>query len=463
VSEQPSRPEAKSILAVIVPLALVATIVIEAIEPQLAIIEYDDLREGQLEAAGAVVLTLIGGVLLGRNRRDRSRRNLLLATGFLVLAVASLFASIATPIVDSLSTSHFATWTTAIGGSLGALLLVGGAAMPERSVRRAEVARTLVGAALGLGAVALVTAVGGDALPDAFETLPTAAEELRPGMEHPALVIVELLTAAGCGAAAWRIAIRADTDRDELWRWMAVGLTLLAIAFLNYALFPSRFTELLYSGDLAFLIAIGVLLCGAILEITSTEAALVRWAVSSERTRVADELRAGVAQELAFMASQAQQFARGPEDGKPFDELVASVERAMEESRGAIAALVRPVDEPLATAVGDAAQDAAGRLGLRLELDLERDVDTGREARDGLVRLTREAVIVAARERGARTLSVELRGGRHVTLRLTDDGQRAAAASLAVQAMRERAEALGATFEIAPAAGAGTTVKVALP
>lgn len=104
-----------------VPLALVATIAIEAAEPELAIIEYDDLREGQLEAAGAVVLTLIGGVLLGRNRRDRSRRNLLLATGFLVLAVTSLFSSIATPVVDSLTASHFATWTTAAGGALGAV------------------------------------------------------------------------------------------------------------------------------------------------------------------------------------------------------------------------------------------------------------------------------------------------------------------------------------------------------
>jgi signal transduction histidine kinase len=462
VSEQPSRPQAKSILAVTVPLALVATIAIDAAQPQLAIIEYDDLREGQLEAAGAVVLTLIGGVLLGRNRRDRSRRNLLLASGFLVLAVASLFASIATPIVDSLSTSHFATWTTAAGGTLGALLLVGGAVAPERTVRRREAARTLVGAGLGFAVVAGIAALAGGVLPDAFDSVPTAADQLRPGLEHPALAVVELLTAAGCGAAAWHVAVRADAERDELWRWMAVGLTLLAIAFLNYALVPSRFTELLYSGDLAFLIAIGVLLFGAILEITSTEAALVRWAVSSERTRVADELRAGVAQELAFMASQAHEFARGA-DGRPFDELVASVERAMEESRGAIAALVRPVDEPLAVAVGDAARDAAAGVGLRVELDLERDVETGREARDALVRLTREAVIVAARERGARTFSVELRGGRHVTLRLIDDGQRGAAASLAVQAMRERAEALGAKFEIASSSGAGTVVVVALP
>jgi signal transduction histidine kinase len=452
-----------SILAVVVPVALVATVAIEAAEPRLALIEYDDLREGQIEAAGAVVLMLIGGVLLGRNRRDRSRRNLLLATGFLVLAVANLFASIATPVVDSLSTSHFATWTTAASGALGALLLVGAAALPERSVRRREVARTLAGAGAALAGIALIAALAGDALPDAFERLPTAADDLRPGSEHPALLVVELLTAAGCGAAAWRVAVLADTDGDELWRWLTVGLALLAIAFVNYALVPSQFTELLYSGDLFFLLAIGVLLWGAIVEITSTEAALVRWAVSSERTRVADELRAGVAQELAFMASQAHAIARRPGDGGPLDELAASVERALEESRGAIAELVRPVDEPLAVAVAGAARDTAAVVGLRVELDIDPHVDTGRAARDALVRLTREAMLVAARDRGARTLAVQLQGGRHVTLRLIDDGQRAAAESLAIQAMRERAEVLGATFAIAPAAGAGTIVEVVVP
>jgi signal transduction histidine kinase len=452
------------LLAVIVPLALLATITIEATEPRLAIIEYDDLREGQIEAAGAVVLTLIGGVLLGRISRDRSRRHLLLATAFLAMAVVNLFASVATPVVDSLSMSQFATWTTAGGGALAALLLVGAAVLPERAVRRGEVARTLAAAGAGLIVTALSAALLGDSLPDAFETLPTSADELRPGSEHALLLAFELLTAAGCGAAAARLAVLADTEGDELWRWMSVGLALLAVAFVNYALVPSQFTELLYSGDLFFLLAIGVLLWGAIIEITSTEAALVRWAVSSERTRVADELRAGIAQELAFMASQTKAIERRPQDGSPIDELAASVERALEESRGAIASLVRPVDEPLATSVADAARDAAAGVGVRVELDLDPHAQVDRDVRDMLVRLTREAVLVAARDRGARTLSVQLLGGRHVTLRLVDDGVRTdRAASLAVQAQRERAEALGATFTTVPAAGTGTIVEVVLP
>ena len=67
---------ATSALAVVVPAALAASLAALIAGPQRTVIEFDDLRAGQLEAAGAVVLTLIGGVSLGRTRRDRSRRSL---------------------------------------------------------------------------------------------------------------------------------------------------------------------------------------------------------------------------------------------------------------------------------------------------------------------------------------------------------------------------------------------------
>ena len=103
-----------------------------------------------------------------------------------------------------------------------------------------------------------------------------------------------------------------------------------------------------------------------------------------------------------------------------------------------------------------------------MELDLDLDADVDRESRDALMRLTRDSVIVAARHRGARVLSVQLLGGRHVTLRVIDDGQHGhgsgpgSAGTLALQALRERAEALGATFTTSPAAGSGTLVEVVL-
>ncbi len=144
------------------------------------------------------------------------------------------------------------------------------------------------------------------------------------------------------------------------------------------------------------------------------------------------------------------------------------MERALDESRGAIAALARPVDEPLAVAVGDAARDAAAHAGARVRLDLDPSAEVGREARHALVHLTCDAVIVAARQRGAREITVQVLGGRDVRLRVIDDGTRIdgagrqPAAALALQALRERAEAPGARFTTSAAAGSGTVVEVVL-
>ena len=341
------------------PCSLVLSLVVQVAEPRLGVFEYDDLREGQLEAAGAVVLILVGGVLLGRVRRNRSRRNLLLGAGLLVLATTELFVSIATPLADSLARSTFATWTTAGGGVLAAIALAVAAWLPDRALPRGpgSVALTLAAAAFALSAIAVAS--GLLPLPAPFERLPLSAAEIEPGGEHWALLLAELVTATGLAACAARLALLADAERDQLWRWIAIALGLAGVAFVNYALVPSQFTELLYVGDVFLLLAVGSLLAGAILEITSAEAALVRSAVSTERTRVADELRAGVAQELAFIASQTDLFTRRPDRQPALDELAASVERALDESRGAISELARPVDEPLAAALRDVARDVA--------------------------------------------------------------------------------------------------------
>ena len=104
-----------------------------------------------------------------------------------------------------------------------------------------------------------------------------------------------------------------------------------------------------------------------------------------------------------------------------------------------------PVDAPLASAVAAAARDAAARFGARVEVEAD-DFTVAHDERDALARLTHDCVIEATRHRGARELRVELRGG---VLRLSDDG-RPATYTLAREALREQAEALGATFVAEP-------------
>ena len=129
-----------------------------------------------------------------------------------------------------------------------------------------------------------------------------------------------------------------------------------------------------------------------------------------------------------------------------------AVERALDESRGAIAALSRPMDEPLDLALGHAALDVANRVGARLQLDLEQGVEVPPDWRDALLRITREAVANAVRHGRARTVSLQLRDGDAVWLRVTDDGDgfdpRAprSSQSFGLTSMRERTESLGGQF-----------------
>ena len=99
-----------------------------------------------------------------------------------------------------------------------------------------------------------------------------------------------------------------------------------------------------------------------------------------------------------------------------------AVERALDESRGAIAALNRPIDEPFDRALGHAALDIANRVGARLHLDVAEDVDVSPDWRDALLRISREAIANAVRHGRARTISVQLREGDSWRLRVTDDG-----------------------------------------
>ena len=91
--------------------------------PRSRFMEYDDLREGQLEAAAAMVMTVAGGVLLGRFRRRA--RAVPARRGRLARARRRehLRRDRHPPVVDSLAADHPATWTAAGSAAVGATLL----------------------------------------------------------------------------------------------------------------------------------------------------------------------------------------------------------------------------------------------------------------------------------------------------------------------------------------------------
>jgi signal transduction histidine kinase len=423
--------------------------------------------------AAGMVLIFIAAVLLGRFRLNRSRRTLLKLAAVVILVLDNLSSAIYTVAVDAPSSNGFATWAFAAHGVIGASLLAVAAVLPDRPVRdrRREMIQILGGSIALFAGVTGVIGLLGASLPGAFQEPPVDPELLDVLSEHPALVVAEVFTAAAYGIAAIRFAQLADEQEDEFLKWLGIGSVMAAIAFINYALFPSQFTELLAAGDLLFLGAVFALLFGAVQEISREEAAMIRSAVLEERRRVARDLHDGVAQELAFIASQTRWFLREPENLQPLPEILDAVERALDESRSAIAALGRPVDESLDLALGHAALDVAGRVGARVHLELDDHIEVPPDWRDALLRITREAIGNAVRHGQARTINLQLRNSNAdgVRLRVSDDGEGfdvsapRSPQSFGLTSMRERTESLGGEFTIASTPGAGTTVEVSLP
>jgi signal transduction histidine kinase len=212
------------------------------------------------------------------------------------------------------------------------------------------------------------------------------------------------------------------------------------------------------------------LLIGAALEIATYQRGLARAAVLDERRRVARQLHDGLAQELAFIVTQTRRLASKERSDKTLAYLATAGERALAESRHAIAALSQPADEPLDVAVERVADEIAHRAGMTLELNVTREVSVGVDAHEALLRIVREAMTNAARHGKARRVSVALSCEDGVHLRIDDDGVGFEPAEptepwrgLGLASMRERTEALGGSLLIDSRPGSGARIEVVLP
>jgi signal transduction histidine kinase len=454
--------------------SLIVSVLVEAVDldPSLGTRRF----HVALETADAMVLIFLAAVLLGRFRSDGSRRNLLLAAAVVVLAGKNgLYAALAMFAEDLPTGDDPSVWGTALSGVIGAALLAAAGLLPDRRIDN-SIGRTMALLALGGAAVVSMTVLASllhESLPFAFPPVPADTDsvtELNVFSGHPAKIAIDLATAACYAIAAVSFARLADRSGDAFISWLGIGSAIAAGAFVNYALIPSRFTELIYGGEILWILAVMAFWYGAISEISNLEAALVRSAVRSERKRVARDLHDGVVQELAYISTQAA-WLLGRADGQPYEQPVRrirdAVERALDESRGAIAALNREMDEPLHHAVGNAAADVATRVGVRLDLDLDPTSKASAEWRDALIRIAREAVGNAVRHGGAKEVRLGLTGDPAV-LTVCDDGKGfdptspRSPQSFGLQSMRERAESLGGDFELESTPGHGTTVRVTL-
>jgi signal transduction histidine kinase len=420
-----------------------------------------------IETAATLTALLAGLLVLGRFLRQPTLRELVLAGGLLLLGVTNLLYSLIPALVDA-TPGSFDTWSPLVGRLLGAVALALATILPATPLprRRRALMHVIGGVAVVVVATGVISALLAPVLPTGIDPDLSPESSGRPRVVgEPVVLAVQLVAMLLYAAAAVGFMRRAEETRDELMTWLAVGATLLAFARLNYFLFPSIYSEWVYTGDFLRLAGYLVVLAGAFREIFMYQRELAEAAVHRERRRIARQLHDGLAQDLAFISGHARRFARS-DDSELARHIARAAERALDESRLAITTLTRPVDAPLDASVAQAAEDVAHRAGVQIELDLAEGVEAPDSVHDALARIVREAITNAARHGGARAVAVRLRADDGVSLTIEDDGSGLPADTshgFGLLSMRERADGLGGTLRVSPGRERGVRVEVQLP
>jgi signal transduction histidine kinase len=265
------------------------------------------------------------------------------------------------------------------------------------------------------------------------------------------------------GLAAVAFTRRAARTGDPLHAWLGPACAFGAFARINYFLFPSIYSEWVYTGDMLRAMFYLLLLVGAGYEVRTYWAAQAEAAVFEERRRVARDLHDGAVQEIGYVRSLAAGRAR---DGdRDAERIVAAAERALAEMRGALTALTARLDEPLAETVRRAACEVADRYDVPVELDADGSVPATQPEREAVVRIVREAVGNAVRHGKATHVQVELAGSPRRRLVVRDDGvgfdpATAGDHGFGLVSMRDRAEGIGGRLTVDSAPGRGAVVEV---
>ncbi len=212
------------------------------------------------------------------------------------------------------------------------------------------------------------------------------------------------------------------------------------------------------------------------IQLTQYAASQEQLAVSRERNRMARELHDTLAHSLSAVAVQLEAIdsvmMTAPDEAHDIlGKALAQTRSGLTETRRAMHALrASPLDDlGLALAIQNLASTTAQRSGMELTLQMpETPPVLSPAVEQGVYRIAQEALANTARHAGATHLTVALAINGAVMLTITDDGRGFDAVAVAgdhmgLQLMRERAEMLGGTLDIASGAGGGTTIRLVVP
>ena len=421
-----------------------------------------------LNTVDACVALLAAYLVHGRFVRRGRLQDLLISQGLVMLAVAGLGLRYLAGLFTQFPAGTLDVWLPLAIRVLGAVLIVAGAVAGNRTTRMERIRRWpfLPVAASVLVVLAVLWSLG-PRLPVAFapSTRPDSAES--PFLTgHPLLLTAQTLAAVCFLVASVLYTAQASRHPDELVRWLGPACALAGFARINYLLFPSLYTDWLYTGDLLRTGSYLLLLIGATREIRQYWTTHAEVAVLADRHRLARELHDGVIQELGYIRSESHALpAAAAEQGK---DIIGACDRALDEARSALEALSHPGEDTLGLTLHRAAQQLTDRYGVSLEVVVDDRVSADQEQRHALVRIAREATSNAVRHGGARrvTLSLAQQDGRR-RLSISDDGSGFDIAAVGrtstgygLTSMRDRAAGLPGALNIESAPRGGSVVTV---
>jgi signal transduction histidine kinase len=423
------------------------------------------------ETTATCAAMLLAALSYGRWRQRRLVADLLTVSAFIQLALGNLVFAVIPLVVAPAEARPSVRLAALASGAVAALLFAAASYAPERPLtgRWEQMSRPmlLAAAVFVVGVLAVVAASAGGVtgqtgLPSSEVSVDTGALSVR---------LLQIVTAVAFALASLGFVRRGIRDADVFYGWLAVTAALWSLARTNFAFTPPHLVATLTVGDWLRLAAYAVAVVAAASEFTGYWRRIAETAVLEERRRIARDLHDGLAQELAFIATQTRGLAAATDEPDRLAMIARSADRALDESRRAVAALTRPIDEPLDAALAQQAEELGGRMGVRVLLDLESGIDVSHDKREALVRIAREAITNAGRHGRPSKITVSLANGDGILLRISDDGrgfrvddpQVFAGDRWGVAGMRERAAALGGRCDVTSRPYGGTKVEVWVP
>lgn len=439
-----------------------------ALVPQLHLAYPWQTENLALETAASVIALLTCFMLFGRLRRRTRLNELMLTCGLAVLALSDLFF-VTVPIMAGWAPDDLTVWAAPTARSIGALLFVLAAFVPDLRLRRSGLVLAAGAGGVTIALLSTIFLVHAFArrLPPQVAASLAPESSARPDLRlHLAQLVLELAAAVLYGVATVGFLRRSGRRGDEFFGWLAIAAVLAAASHVNYLLYPAINSQSLYAGDAFRFASYAVLLLGSMREIWSYWRAVSHAAVLQERQRIACNLHDGVAQELAYLARNLDSL-KGVANEEMVARLRRAVERAQLESRQAISALVAPSGQPFEVALADAVTEVAERHHVELDLDLTSDIRLSAARREALVRIACEAITNAARHSGVGRVSLRLeRDGSRVRLWVSDKGHgfdpAAPGGGFGLTSMRERARSVGGELLVYSMPGHGSQVEVAV-